>query len=327
MEQHFPTVSVIMPVYNTAQYVGEAIRSVLDQTFRDLELIVVDDGSVDGSETVVRSFDDPRIRFERQSPNRGVSRTLNRALELARGTYIARHDSDDVSLPDRLRKQVTVLDADPAIGILGTYASTMTAAGDPFGAIEHHPITDAPIRFAQFFDSAFVSSTVVFRRALLDRTGGFDEVPERPVWDDYDMWSRLLRHTKAANIPEHLLRYRLLSTGLTGTTTHAQAMVREQRRRNVRAVIPNVDDRTLELFAYIGFRHSRCTSVELRRVHGLLHALVEHCAPTPSERTALEALARTYTLSFHLNDRSTSLHKVVDVLMKQRIARCAPHWP
>lgn len=324
MSEHVPLVSVIMPVYNTEAYVGEAIRSVLAQHFTDFELIVVDDGSADGSAQVVRSFDDPRIRFEQNSSNLGVSRTLNRALELARGTYIARHDSDDVSLPERIGRQVAFLQAHPECGIVGTYATTTTPEGKGLSVIEHHPTTDAGIRFAQFFDSAFVSSTVIFKRELLERTGGFDEDPTRPIWDDYDMWSRLVRYTNAANLPQHLLRYRMLDSGLTGTTAHARAMVMEQRRRNIRFAIPAVNERILELTAAIGFQHSRCTKEELQQVLALQYQLIDHCEPTPAERADMEELARQRAMSFHLTERGTPVAKAVDIAMKAWVVHNTP---
>lgn len=324
MSEHVPLVSVIMPVYNTEAYLGEAIRSVLDQHFTDLELIVVDDGSADGSADVISSFTDPRIRFERHTSNRGVSRTLNRALELASGTYIARHDSDDVSLPDRIAKQVAYLQAHPECGIVGTYASTTTPEGEDLSVIEHHPTSDAGIRFAQFFDSAFVSSTVIFKRSLLENTGGFDEDPARPIWDDYDMWSRLVRYTKATNLPEYLLRYRMLGSGLTGTTTHARDMVMEQRRRNIRFAIPAVNERILELSAAIGFQHSRCTKEELQQVLALQYLLIDHCAPSPAERVDMESLARQRAMSFHLTERGTPVSKAVDIAMKAWVVHNNP---
>lgn len=319
-----PLVSIIMPVYNTAAYVGQAIQSVLDQRFTDWELIIVDDGSSDGSEAVIRNYTDPRIRFERHTPNRGVSPTLNRALELCRGTFVARHDSDDLSLPERLEQQMAYLQADPACGIIGTYATTIDPEGAVVGAIEHHPVTDAGIRFASFFDSPFVSSTVIFRRELLAFTGGFDNDPARPVWDDYDMWSRLLRHTVAANLPRHLLLYRMLRTGLTGTTAHAKAMVREQRRRNIAAALPKTDPSIVDLVAGIGFTHQRCSAGELRQVLQLLYALIAFCKPVDEEHRNLIVQARQKAMDFHVVERTGALSKAVDKATKWAVIATTP---
>lgn len=312
-----PLVSLVMPVYNTAAFVGQAIQSVLNQTWTDWELIIVDDGSTDGAQEVVRGFSDARIRFQQNDANQGVSRTLNRAMGLARGAYIARHDSDDCSMPERLALQVEFLEANPLVGILGSYATTISADGHPIGAIDHHPVSDAAIRFASYFDSPFVSSTVVFRRSLLERTGGFDEAPERPVWDDYDMWSRLVRVTKAANLPLPLLRYRMLTTGLTGTTKHAQEMVREQRRRNILAVLPDADARSVELVALSGKDHPQCSTTEFRSAFRVMKRMVASCRPSASEQKTMLAEVRQRMLSMHVLRRGSLFGRISDKAYKE----------
>ena len=324
MSNDSPLVSVIMPVYNTAGYVAEAIESVLRQTYTAWELIVVDDGSTDNSADVVRSFADPRIRFERHSPNRGVSRTLNRALELAEGKYVARHDSDDVSLPDRLAKQVVFLEQHPACGIIGTYAVTTTPEGASLGSIEHHPTGNASIQYAMLFDAAFVSSTVIFRRALLEKVGTFDEAPERPVWDDYDMWSRLVRYCEAANLPEHLLRYRMLPTGLTGTTGHARTMVIEQRRRNIRFHIPTADAHIVELLAHTGLQHSPASRRGLLGVRALLLALIDRLADNTAARDRMLKDAHARLMGFHVIQHTNILTRAVDRIYKTLLLATAP---
>ncbi|MEO8587733.1 MAG: glycosyltransferase family 2 protein [Flavobacteriales bacterium] len=317
MSNDSPLVSVIMPLYNAAGYVAEAIESVLRQTYTHWELIVVDDGSIDGSAAIVRSFSDARIRMEQHSPNRGVSRTLNRALELAQGKYVARHDADDVSLPDRFAKQVAFLEEHAACGIIGTYATTMAPEGRALGTIEHHATDNASIQYAMLFDAAFVSSTVIFRRDLLATAGTFDETPERPVWDDYDMWSRLVRHCEAANLPEHLLRYRVLSTGLTGTTGQARSMVIEQRRRNIRFHMPTTDAHIIELLAHSGLQHSSATRQELLAVRTLLYALIDRLADTPSARERMLKDARARLMGFHVIEHTSLLTRAMDRIYKK----------
>ncbi|MBW2258128.1 MAG: glycosyltransferase family 2 protein, partial [Deltaproteobacteria bacterium] len=110
-----PKVSVVIPVYNRERYIGQAIDSILSQSFRDFELIVVDDGSSDGTPAVVERCGDPRVRLVRHETNQGIPRTRNRGLLEARGEYVAWLDSDDVALPQRLRVQVDVLDRSPGI--------------------------------------------------------------------------------------------------------------------------------------------------------------------------------------------------------------------
>src|SRR4051812_15533497 len=116
-----PKISVLLPVYNAEPYLKEAIDSVLQQTFADFELIIINDGSKDRSADIIKSYTDKRILFIDQE-NIGLSATLNKGIALARGEYIARQDNDDISRPERFRKQVTYLDAHPRTMLLGTAA-------------------------------------------------------------------------------------------------------------------------------------------------------------------------------------------------------------
>ena len=114
-----PKVSVLMPVYNTKEeYLREAIESILNQTFTDFEFIIINDGSTNNAEEVIKSYKDSRIKYYRQE-NHGLIYTLNYGLSLCNGEYIARMDSDDISLPFRFEKQIEVLDKNPNIGIVG----------------------------------------------------------------------------------------------------------------------------------------------------------------------------------------------------------------
>src|SRR5882672_11542755 len=116
-----PLVSVIMTVYNTEKYLTEAVNSILNQSLKDFEFIIIDDGSTDGSAQLLDSFLDPRIRIFKSSENLGLIVQSNKALGLARGKYIARMDSDDISLPTRLATQVAFLESHLEIGLCGTF--------------------------------------------------------------------------------------------------------------------------------------------------------------------------------------------------------------
>ncbi len=117
-----PKVTVLMPVYNAEKYLKTAIESILKQTFSDFELLIINDGSTDGSEEIIRSFNDKRIRLFNNEQNLGIIKTLNKGLNLAKGEYIIRMDADDISLPDRLELQVKYMEENPGIGISGTQA-------------------------------------------------------------------------------------------------------------------------------------------------------------------------------------------------------------
>jgi FkbM family methyltransferase len=201
-----PVVSVVLPVYNCPRYVGQAVESILAQTCADFELIVVDDGSEDETPDVVRRFTDPRIRLVTQA-NRGLAGALNRGIELARGRYIARQDQDDVSFPERVAKQVAFLDAHPRCALVGTWAE-IWRGDERTDRVHAHPSDNANLKFQLLLNNPFVHSSVMIRRAALDRVGAYSTDPGRQPPEDYELWSRVAREFEVANLPEVLHIYR-----------------------------------------------------------------------------------------------------------------------
>lgn len=199
-----PRITVLMPVFNGAAFLRPAIESILDQTYRDFELLIIDDGSTDASREVAAGFADPRIRRLENGRNLGLIATLNRGLDLARGEYIARMDADDLSFPERFARQVGFLDGHPEVGVCGTWYERAAPEGT---TLMQPPSEDALIRLLLTFDTVFAHNTIMLRRHLLERHGlRYD--PAFPYAEDYDFWVRCARHTRLANIPEVLLHYR-----------------------------------------------------------------------------------------------------------------------
>ena len=196
-------VSVLMSVYNAERYVGEAIESILGQGFRDVEFIIVDDGSTDGTSEILRGFQDDRVILVRNEENIGLTRSLNRGLELARGKYIARLDADDVSLPDRLEKQVQFLDAHPDVGLVGCAAEYIDPRGNTLGV--QRPLRENLSELLTRHNW-FNHSTVVFRRECLDEVGPYREAFRYA--QDYDLWLRIAEKYEVACMPEPLVRIR-----------------------------------------------------------------------------------------------------------------------
>jgi len=200
-----PAVSVLMSVHDGAPLVGEAVASVLGQSDGDLELIVVDDGSIDATPGLLAAVADPRLRVHRQERT-GLTRALNRALGLSRGALVARLDADDVALPERLARQRAFLARHPDVGLLGTAAREV----DPAGAlvrIVRPPVDDAALRRALIRANPFVHSSVMVRREVLTRAGGYDEA--LAVAQDYELWMRLAGITRLANLADVLVVRRL----------------------------------------------------------------------------------------------------------------------
>jgi glycosyltransferase involved in cell wall biosynthesis len=201
-----PKISVILPVYNGLPYLELAIKSILVQTFQDFELIIIDDGSIDESTSVIESFNDLRIRFVRQQ-NHGLAATLNKAIVLAKGEYIARQDQDDICLPLRMQRQVEFLNANPEVGMVGT-AAEIWVGNERTSRLLAHPADDAALRFGLLFDNYFVHSSVMIRRSVFDKVGAYSEDRTRQPPEDYELWSRVIREYKVANLPEVLMAYR-----------------------------------------------------------------------------------------------------------------------
>ncbi len=160
-----PTVSVIMSAYNSAEHLRDAIDSVLAQTFKDYEFIIINDGSTDNTKEILESCDDPRIRVYHQE-NMGLTCSLNRAIRYSRGKFIARIDCDEMALPLRFQKQVEYLNSNPEIGLVGSYCTNIDEGKKSVCKIIT-PVTDAQIRKGLPRRNAFVHGTVTKQRGLL----------------------------------------------------------------------------------------------------------------------------------------------------------------
>jgi len=199
-----PRVSAVTPVYNGEAYLREAMDSVLEQTFRDFEFIVIDDGSTDGSVGVVQSYRDPRIRLLRNETNTGLAAVRNRGMAEARGEFIAWLDCDDASLPGRFEQQVRCLDRRPQAVLCGTWVRTI---GSGTQREWHYPTEPEFLRGRMLFDSPIATSSVMMRRQLVvDRQFRFDAA--YPPAEDYDLWERLSRDYQIYNLGEVLTLYR-----------------------------------------------------------------------------------------------------------------------
>jgi glycosyltransferase involved in cell wall biosynthesis len=208
-----PRVSVILPVFNAERFLAEALQSVRAQTFRDFELIVIDDGSSDRSFAIAETFvrEEPRAVVVRQE-NRGLVAALNRGLAMARGELIARFDQDDVCLPQRLERQVAYLDAHPEVAVVGCNVTFIDEAGRVLRDFDF-PLTPQAAAAQLATGSPLAHPTVVMRRAVIEAVGGY-----RPAFEhaeDYDLWLRVAERAQLANVGERLLLYRQHGDNMT----------------------------------------------------------------------------------------------------------------
>lgn len=210
MDQPFysPRVSVVMAVYNGERFLAEAVDSILNQTFRDFEFIIIDDGSTDSTPAMLAEYAarDPRIRILSQE-NRGLIASLNRGCREARGELIARMDADDISLPSRFEKQVAYLDAHPEVGVVSCWMGRIDEEGGDLGMGWEVPTRPGEIGWGLLFGSCVVHAAAMIRRGLMNEADGYR--PEALHVEDYDLWLRLVRKMDIASLPEVLFLRRV----------------------------------------------------------------------------------------------------------------------
>jgi glycosyltransferase involved in cell wall biosynthesis len=263
---HSIKVSVIMTTYNCEQYVAEAIASILKQSFKDFEFVIVDDGSGDRTFEIISSFQDARIVRLRNKQNLGQTRSLNVGIRHSRGRYIARMDADDVSYPDRLQKQIEFLEKNPMIAMVGSSVIIEQEGWRPRAfRVPTDPI-DIKCFLAVSGDLSFWSiahSTIVIRREVFEESGLYNEdrgaSPGYP--QDYDLWSKLSRKYLFANISEPLLRYRFLLN--SDSRTFADKQLEERWRisyERIKYYFPDEDNGHLTaLTNMVEFRPQACS--------------------------------------------------------------------
>lgn len=216
-----PLISIILATYNGSRFLPEAISSVLDQDYSNLELIVIDDASVDTRVwEIIQDFvsKDSRVRSVRNERNMERSWSKNRWAELAKGEYIAFIDDDDMWDPAKLRRQVKIFD-DASVGIVGTFAQYIDEEGKHISHTVHLKTSKQDIHDSILFSNQFIQSSVILRKDIFFRAWGF---PSFNLCEDYDCWCRVLQLTSWANIPESLIKYRIRTSSTT--TKHLYRM-------------------------------------------------------------------------------------------------------
>ena len=200
-----PKISVIMPLFNTAPYVGAAVESLLAQTFEDFELLVVDDGSTDGSPGIVSAFTDPRIRLFQEGKLGGPAAARNLGLTKARGNYIAFFDSDDLATPNMLAELIEFLTTHPDFRIVGGWLETIDEQECSFGKGSGCQVAPETLASTMLFRNCLPTSTLCMHRNCLD---GQEFDVSLTLASDYDMWAKLVIKHKAHVLPRVLGRYR-----------------------------------------------------------------------------------------------------------------------
>lgn len=218
-----------MPVYNAERFLSESIESVLRQSLKDFEFLIIDDGSTDGSVSIVQAYSDPRIRFFQNDRNLGISATLNEGLALASSPLVARMDADDICRPQRLEKQYRFMSEHPEVALLSSWVEEVDQNGQrpvplPFD-IRHY-------YYNLYFTCWIYHPTVVFRKQAVLEVGGYTD----RYSEDFGLWSKLIRRHRSAVVPEYLLLYRE-----TDQSLHKVLRSREYDEAQRQQVLENIE--------------------------------------------------------------------------------------
>jgi hypothetical protein len=246
-----PLVTVLLAVHDGEPYLPAALASVLGQTVSDLELLVVDDASGDGTPDILAGLEDSRVRVLRNDEQRGLAASLNRGLDEARGAYVVRLDADDVAMPRRVERQLARIRSAPTVAVVGSAVLELDEAWR-VGAVHAMPIGVAELRWASLFSSPFFHPSVLVERDVLERNGlrydtGFEES------EDYDLWARLLEVGEGDNLPEPLVLYRLHPEQASQRRRELQRECQLRvASRLIRAVAPAFDAGALDLAWHVG---------------------------------------------------------------------------
>lgn len=200
-----PKVTVLMSVYNGEKYLRKAIDSILNQTFKDFEFLIVNDGSTDKTAEILQFYHDPRIKIINNEKNIGLTKSLNKGLKLVKGEYIARMDADDVSISERLQKQVNMLERKPDLGMVGTWYCVV----DEKDNIKYEVKNDGNpviLRWKLLFNNIFAHSSVMMREKTCEDIEGYN--PEFEASQDYDLWSRIVKKWQIGLVPKILCHRR-----------------------------------------------------------------------------------------------------------------------
>ena len=206
MLPHNPQITVILPAYNVAKYIGIAINSVLAQTFTDFELLIINDGSTDDTEKIIRSFSDDRIRLINQT-NQGVAAALNIGMLNARADLVARFDADDICLPERLMVQYNFLNDNPDYIIVGSDADYIDMNEEYVFTYSMPAHANNEIQELHVNKCPFIHSAVLFRKEFILQAGGYNI--EACAFEDHILWAKSIRLGKTCNLQQVLLQVRL----------------------------------------------------------------------------------------------------------------------
>jgi hypothetical protein len=304
-----PLISVVLPARDAGEYLEIAVNSILTQDWRDLELLVVDDASTDGSTAeLLTQVKDDRLQFVRNERRLGLAATLNRGIQEARGSLIARMDADDIALKSRLTRQITFLEKNPSVMIVGGDIQPVDDKGHPLGQAWLFPLLPWQIRWRMLFSCSLAHPSVLIRREFFDRVGPYAE--DHPAGsEDYELWLRGLELVDMANISETVLLYRRHSSSVTLKQDLHHPYVRKAGMRTIQRIIEReITEAELDALWTPGNSTSAHDAEALVGAIDILHNLFAHFEMKPLSTPEREYIR--YRAAWSLRPILRSLAKV-----------------
>jgi glycosyltransferase involved in cell wall biosynthesis len=264
-----PKVSVLMPAFNAEKHIALAIDSILAQSFQDYEFIIINDGSTDNTEQIIGSYNDARIRYIKNETNLKLIATLNKGFDLCLGQYIVRMDADDISLPDRIEKQVQFMDKNPEIGLCGTAFESFGFINGPY----FYKSEDIDIRIRLLHECHMLHPSIIIRTEVIRQHNLYMTILHG---EDLDFFIRIAEQTKLANLPEILIRYQQLPESMS----KANAEITELHCTKIhlglfKKIHPNFSEDEVRLYRAVAYKDFKSIQNRLSEVFNILKKLLE----------------------------------------------------
>ena len=248
-----PNLSVIMPVYNAERYLREAIRSILDQTFDNLEFIIIEDGSTDNSLTVIQSIKDERIRLYKNEGNLGIVYSRNKGLSLAKGKYIGMFDADDVAYPEKFEEQISFLENNRDFGMVGSWVKFIDEKGKRLPGGWKLKAPPEKIPSIMLFKNYFLQSAVLYRKDCISKFSFRDGLD---ILEDYMIWLEIVSEYKAWNLNKTLVNYRIHGGSVTKSKS-GEMQAKEKKVFKMQLLELGIDPTNLELELHLLIRDDK----------------------------------------------------------------------
>jgi glycosyltransferase involved in cell wall biosynthesis len=313
------TVTVLMPVYNGEIYLREAIESILHQTYTDFEFLIINDGSTDNSESIIKAYNDSRIRYIKNESNLKLITTLNKGIELAKGKYIVRMDADDISTPNRIDKQVAFLEKNQEVGLCGSW---FTAFGDVQESLCKYEENHQEILFKMFYQCHFCHPSLIIRKKVFEGM----KRPFNPHYihaEDYELYFQLSKKWKFHNLQESLLKYRIhnfnISKQYEGVQKENSLKIKKLFFSRIQT---NISEEELDAFEALNYQSYDAITLSLDKMKLLLESmLVGNRKENFIESIFMEKELKRLWLNYCYHKSTIKSYKSSEILSDQKLLK------